>query len=69
MSLDPGVPLVILASAVWDTPAPVNAHQIARRFAARGHPVLFVESTGLRAPAQPRRDAPQVVRRRERGGS
>lgn len=51
MSLDPGVPLVLLASAVWDTPAPVNAHQIARRFAARGHPVLFVESTGLRAPA------------------
>jgi hypothetical protein len=45
------VPLVIAASAVWDTPAPVNAHQVARRFAARGHPVLFVESTGLRAPS------------------
>ncbi|MAE95150.1 MAG: hypothetical protein CL910_10860 [Deltaproteobacteria bacterium] len=45
------MPLVIAASAVWDTPAPVNAHQVARRFAARGHPVLFVESTGLRAPS------------------
>ncbi|MBW2242547.1 MAG: glycosyltransferase [Deltaproteobacteria bacterium] len=50
MSLDPGVPLVLVASAVWETPAPVNVHQIARRFAARGHRVLFVESTGLRAP-------------------
>lgn len=44
-------PLVIAASAVWDTPAPVNAHQIARRFAKRGHTVLFVESTGLRTPS------------------
>ncbi len=51
MSLDPRVPLVLAASAVWETAAPVNVHQIARRFAARGHPVLFVESTGLRPPA------------------
>ncbi|MCP3986890.1 MAG: glycosyltransferase family 1 protein [bacterium] len=51
MSLDPGIPLVLVASAVWDTPAPVNVHQIARRFAARGHRVLFVESSGLRGPS------------------
>jgi glycosyltransferase involved in cell wall biosynthesis len=41
----------VAASASWETPAPVNAHQVARRLAARGHPVLFVESVGLRAPA------------------
>jgi hypothetical protein len=49
--LAPEVPIVVLASAPWETPAPVNAHQIARRMAARGHRVLFVESTGLRSPA------------------
>ena len=45
------IPIVLLASAPWATPAPVNVHQIARRMAARGHRVLFVESTGLRSPA------------------
>ena len=49
--LPPSVPIAILASAPWETPAPVNVHQIARRLAARGHKVLFVESTGLRAPS------------------
>jgi glycosyltransferase involved in cell wall biosynthesis len=51
VKLSPDVPVVLAASATWDTPAPVNAHQLARRLAARGHRVLFVESTGLRAPA------------------
>ncbi|HVH05721.1 MAG TPA: hypothetical protein VNE71_06960, partial [Myxococcota bacterium] len=51
MSLPAEVPIVLAASAGWDTPAPVNAHQVARRLAARGHRVLFVESVGLRAPA------------------
>lgn len=45
------VPFVVLASAVWDTTNPVNAHQIAGRLAAAGHRVLFVDSSGLRAPA------------------
>jgi glycosyltransferase involved in cell wall biosynthesis len=49
--LPPSVPIAILASAPWETPAPVNVHQIARRLAARGHKILFVESTGLRAPS------------------
>jgi glycosyltransferase involved in cell wall biosynthesis len=49
--LAPEVPIVVFASAPWETPAPVNAHQVARRMAARGHRVLFVESTGLRSPA------------------
>lgn len=49
--LPASVPLVVLASACWDSPSRVNCHEIARRFAARGHQVLFVESTGLRAPA------------------
>lgn len=51
MSLSPDVPVVLAASASWETPAPVNAHQLARRLAARGHRVLFVESIGLRPPA------------------
>jgi glycosyltransferase involved in cell wall biosynthesis len=45
------VPVVLLASACWDVATPVNVHHIARRFAAVGNPVLFVESTGLRAPS------------------
>lgn len=49
--LSTDVPFVVLASAVWDTTNPVNAHQIARRLAARGHRTLFVDSSGLRAPA------------------
>lgn len=70
MSLDPGVPLVLVASAVWDTPAPVNVHQIARRFAARGHRVLFVESTGLRSPsARSSHDLRRVAGRLRRVGS
>jgi len=51
VTLDPAVPVVLAASASWETPAPVNAHQVARRLAARGHRVLFVESVGLRPPA------------------
>jgi glycosyltransferase involved in cell wall biosynthesis len=51
VSLPADVPIVLAASAGWATPAPVNAHQVARRLAARGHRVLFVESVGLRAPA------------------
>jgi glycosyltransferase involved in cell wall biosynthesis len=51
VSLRAEVPIVLAASASWETPAPVNAHQVARRLAARGHRVLFVESVGLRAPA------------------
>jgi glycosyltransferase involved in cell wall biosynthesis len=50
-TLPPSVPVILLASACWETPTPVNAHQIALRMAARGHRVLFVESTGLRSPA------------------
>src|SRR5262245_50136958 len=49
--LSTDVPVVVLASAVWDTTNPVNAHHIARRLAAAGHRVLFVDSSGLRAPA------------------
>jgi glycosyltransferase involved in cell wall biosynthesis len=51
VSLAPELPIVLAASAGWETPAPVNAHQVARRLAARGHRVLFVESVGLRPPA------------------
>ena len=49
--LSPGIPIVVAASASWETPAPVNVHQVAKRLAARGHRVLFLESTGLRAPS------------------
>lgn len=64
MSLARSVPVVVAASAPWETPAPVNAHQLARRLAARGHRVLFVESTGLRAPsAGSSHDVARVLRR------
>jgi len=49
--LAPDIPFVLLASAPWKTVGPVNCHHLAQRFAARGHPVLFVESTGLRSPS------------------
>jgi len=51
VSFGPEVPVVVGASASWETPAPVNSHQVARRLAERGHRVLYVESTGLRPPA------------------
>jgi len=61
--LSPDVPIVLAASAGWETAAPVNVHQIARRLAARGHRVLFVESTGLRPPASAGRDWRRVGER------
>ncbi len=59
------IPIVLTASACWETAHPVNAHQIARRLAARGQRVLFVESTGLRAPspAGNRHDLHRVLHR------
>jgi glycosyltransferase involved in cell wall biosynthesis len=67
--LAPEVPIVVLASAVWDTTNPVNAHQIARRLAATGHRVLFVDSSGLRAPALvgSAHDRRRVIARLRRG--
>ncbi len=51
MTFGPEVPVVLGASASWETPAPVNCHQVALRLADRGHRVLYVESTGLRSPS------------------
>jgi len=45
------VPIVVLASAPWKSVGRLNCHHLATRFAARGHRVLFVESTGLRSPS------------------
>lgn len=63
-SFSSDVPIVLLASACWETPNPVNVHHIARRLAARGHRVLFVESTGLRPPALASSHDLRRVRRR-----
>ena len=65
MTFGPEVPVVVGASASWDTPAPVNSHQVALRLAERGHRVLYVESTGLRAPSPLRtsHDLSRMVRR------
>lgn len=49
--LSPDVPILILASAPWRSVGRLNCHHLATRFAARGHRVLFVESTGLRSPS------------------
>jgi len=51
VSLATDVPIVLAASASFETPTPVNAHHVARRLAARGQRVLFVESSGLRPPS------------------
>lgn len=58
-------PVVILASAPWQTSARVNCHHIAERLAARGHPVLFAESAGLRSPSlvSSRHDRTRSLRR------
>lgn len=65
LSMD--IPIVLLASACWETPAPVNVHHLARRFAERGHRVLFVESTGLRSPALgSAHDVSRITRRLKR---
>ncbi len=62
--LDTGVPIVVLASSGWEAELPVTTHQVARRMAARGHRVLFVESTGLRTPSVARaREVKRVARR------
>jgi len=59
------VPIVILASAPWQSVGRLNCHQLATRLAERGHRVLFVESTGLRSPAvlASGHDRRKVVRR------
>jgi hypothetical protein len=65
VTFGPDLPVVLGASASWETPAPVNSHQVARRLAGRGHRVLFVESTGLRSPAPIRapHDLSRMLRR------
>lgn len=59
------VPIVIVASATWASPLRLNVHHVAERLAARGHRVLFVESTGLRVPSIGRsgHDRDRVLRR------
>ncbi|MCH8153369.1 MAG: glycosyltransferase [Planctomycetes bacterium] len=63
-SLSTGVPIILLASACWDSVVPLNVHHIAKRFSVRGNSILFVESTGLRAPVITcSRDLRRVLRR------
>jgi glycosyltransferase involved in cell wall biosynthesis len=63
-SLPPDVPVVVLGSSPWEAELPVTTHHVARRMAARGHRVLFVESTGLRSPSLARgRDLRRTARR------
>jgi len=65
VTFGPEVPVVVGASASWETPAPVNSHQVALRLADRGHRVLYVESTGLRSPSPLRtsHDLSRMLRR------
>lgn len=42
--------LICFSTADWDTLLPTNKHQLMRRFAARGHRVLYIETLGTRAP-------------------
>jgi len=63
--LSTDVPIVLFASSPWECVGPLNCHHLATRFAARGHTVLFVESTGLRSPSVlgSRQDRVRIVAR------
>jgi glycosyltransferase involved in cell wall biosynthesis len=52
-----------LASADWREGMWVNCHHIFSRLAAAGHRVLFIESTGLRAPSAGAADVAKTARR------
>ncbi len=60
--LDPSLGIVIMASSEWRNELPLNVHYISRHFAA-SHRLLFVESSGLRAPSASKRDLTKVFRR------
>lgn len=63
MTLLQGRDIVLLASAPWEADGLLNCHHIARRLAADNR-VLFVESTGLRAPNLfHRQDVLKILRR------
>ena len=64
----PRCPIVLAASASWETPAPVNAHHVARRLAARGHRGAL-RRVGRPAAAGAARLGPRPAPHRSRGSA
>ena len=59
--------VVLISTADWDNPYWTNKQYMAQQFANRGHRVLYVESTGLRAPTATRKDFKRIWHRLKRG--
>ena len=60
-------PILLLSTADWDNPFWTNKQHVARELARRGHPVIYVESLGLRRPGAGKRDLARLWRRLLRG--
>jgi glycosyltransferase involved in cell wall biosynthesis len=56
-------PVVLFSTADWNWPYWTNKQHMAVHLAARGHPVLYVESVGIRRPTLDRRDVARIVGR------
>ncbi|MBV7407496.1 glycosyltransferase [Maritimibacter sp. DP1N21-5] len=58
---------MLLSTADWDNPFWTNKQHVALELARRGHPVLYVDSIGLRAPTLTGRDIRRIWDRLKRG--
>jgi glycosyltransferase involved in cell wall biosynthesis len=58
--------IVMLSTADWDNPFWTNKQHVAVELARRGHPILYIESVGLRRPTASARDARRIVARLKR---
>ena len=64
---EPERPVVMLATADWTTRYWTNGQHTAVHLAARGHPVLFVETVGIRRPSVNARDLARIALRLRKG--
>ena len=60
---EPERPVVMLATADWTSRYWTNNQHTAVHLAERGHPVLFVETVGIRRPRVNAGDLGRIVRR------
>jgi glycosyltransferase involved in cell wall biosynthesis len=65
--MEPGRPVVMLATADWTSRYWTNNQHTAVHLAARGHRVLFVETVGIRRPSVNARDLARIARRLGKG--
>ena len=59
--------VIMFSTADWDSKYWTNKQHIAMRLAARGYPVLYIETVGLRSPSFNATDAHRLLRRLRRG--